>query len=192
MRSAIRLALIPFLAVLAGACSKAPAEQALKAADTAIEAARPEVEKYVPGEWRSLSDAAAAAKAQFEQGQYKEALAAAQALMPQVQAALDAAAAKKEELAASFESLKASLPGMLDALGKKLADYAKARRLPAGIDKQAVAAAQAELPNLNQAWSDAAAAFDGGDLLKAVEGGMSVKGKLEELSATFMPGAAAQ
>jgi hypothetical protein len=187
MRSASRVSSILILAVLAVACGKAPAEQALKAADAAIQAARPEVEKYVPREWQSLSDAAATAKAQFEKGQYKEALAAAQSLMPQVQAALAAVEAKKKELATTFESLKGSLPGMLDALGTQLAAYAKMRRLPSGIDKGAVAAAQAELPNLTQAWSDAAAAFDGGDLMRAVEGGLSVKGKLEELRTTFMP-----
>jgi len=190
MRSVSRLLPLLVLAALAAACGKAPAEQALKAADAAMEAARPDVEKYLPAQWKTLSDDAAAAKAQFEQGSYKEALAAVQGLMPKVQAAVAAAGAKKAELASTFESLKGSLPSVLDALGKQLTAYATMRRLPAGIDKAGVAAAQAELPNVTQAWSDAAAAFDAGDLMKAVEGGLSVKATLDGLSKTFMPTAA--
>jgi hypothetical protein len=191
MRSMMRILPVVVLAALAAACGKGPAEQALKAADAAMETARPQVEKFVPAEWKSLSDAAAAAKTQFEQGNYKEALAGAQALVPKVQAAVAAAEAKKKELAATFDALKASLPTALDALGKQLTAYAAMRKLPAGIDKAAVAAAQAELPNVSQAWTDAAAAFDGGDVMKAVEGGLSVKSKLDELTKTFMPTATA-
>lgn len=191
MRAMSRIVPVLVLSAFAVACGKAPAEQALKAADAALEAARPEVEKYVPAEWKSLSEAAAAAKTQFEQGHYKEALEGAQGLMPKVQAAIAAAEAKKKALVATFESLKASLPSTLDALGKQLAAYAAMKKLPAGIDKAAVAAAQTELPNVTQAWTDAAAAFDGGDIMKAVDSGLSVKTKLDELAKTFMPTATA-
>lgn len=191
MRSMSRILPVLVLAAFAAACGKAPAEQALKAADSALEAARPQVEKYVPAEWKSLSEGAASAKAQFEQGNYKEALTAAQGLMPKVQAAVAAAEAKKKEMMASFEAMKASLPTALDALGKQLTAYAAMKKLPAGIDKAAVTAAQAELPNVSQAWTDATAAFDGGDVMKAVEGGLTVKSKLDELAKTFMPTATA-
>lgn len=191
MRSMSRILPVLVLAAFAAACGKAPAEQALKAADSALEAARPQVEKYVPAEWKSLSEGAASAKAQFEQGNYKEALTAAQGLVPKVQAAVAAAEAKKKEMMASFEAMKTSLPTALDALGKQLTAYAAMKKLPAGIDKAAVAAAQAELPNVSQAWTDATAAFDGGDVMKAVEGGLTVKSKLDELAKTFMPTATA-
>jgi len=191
MRSMMRILPVVVLTAFATACGKGPAEQALKAADSAMEAARPQVETYVPAEWKSLSDGAAAAKTQFEQGNYKEALAGAQALVPKIQAALAAAEAKKKELTATFEALKTSLPTALDALGKQLSAYAAMKRLPAGIDKAAVAAAQAELPSVTQAWTDAAAAFDGGDVMKAVDAGLSVKSKLDGLAKTFMPTATA-
>jgi hypothetical protein len=191
MRSISRLIPVLLVSVLAMACGKAPAEQALKAADAAIEAARPQVEKFVPAEWQALSDGAAAAKAQFDKGQYKEAMTAAQALLPQVQAAVTAAESKKQQLTTAFEALKGSLPGALDALSKQVTAYAAMKKLPAGLDKAAVAAAQAELPNVNQAWTAATTAFDGGDVMKAFDGAMQVKSKVDELTKTLMPTATA-
>lgn len=191
MRSITRLIPVLLVSALAIACGKAPAEQAMKAADAAIEAARPQVEKFVPAEWQALTDGAAAAKAQFDKGEYKEALASAQALMPKIQAAVTAAENKKQELTKAFETLKGSLPGTLDALSKQVAAYAAMKKLPAGIDKGAVSAAQAELPNVTQAWSAATAAFDGGDLLKAFDSATQVKTKVEELTKSLTPAAPA-
>jgi hypothetical protein len=191
MRSLSRVLPILLLSVLAAACGKAPAEQALKAADAALEAARPEVEKYVPAEWQALSGAAAAAKSQLEQGNYKEALVSAQGLVPKIQTAVTAAQDKKKGLMTGFEAMKGSLPGMLDVVSKQLAAYAAMKKLPAGIDKGAVAAAQAELPSLTQNWASALTAFDGGDMIKAVDTAFQVKAKVEELSKTFLPTATA-
>jgi hypothetical protein len=187
MRTLSRILPVLLFTVLAAACGKAPAEQALKTAEAAIEAARPEVEKFAPAEWTALSADAAAARSQFEKGEYKEALAGAQALLPRVQAATAAAQAKKTELIATFTALKASLPGVLDTLGKQLTAYAAMKKLPAGIDKAGVAAAQAELPNVSAAWTSAVASFDAGDLAKAVDVANQVKAKVEDLSRTFLP-----
>ncbi|MCM2257003.1 MAG: hypothetical protein NDJ94_15230 [Vicinamibacteria bacterium] len=192
MRSIKRILPILLLAAFAAACGKAPAEAALKASDTALEAARPQVEKFVPAEWKSLSDESAAARAEFEKGNYKEALTAAQGLLPKIQAAVTAAGARKQELTASFEGMKASLPATLDALGKQLEAYAAMKKLPAGLDKATVTAAQADLPNVTQAWGEATTAFESGDLMKAVDSGMAVKGKVEAMVKTFMPTATAQ
>ncbi len=190
MRSVSRAVAVVTLSVFAAACGKAPAEQAIKAVEAAVEAARPEVEKFVPSEWKSLMDSVAGAKSQLEQGQYKEALASAQGLMPQIQAAVAAAAAKKTELTSAFAAVSARLPGALDAVSKQLTAYAAMRKLPTGIDKAAVAAAQAELPNVASAWSGATAAYESGDLMKAVDTALQVKSKIDDLSRTFMPTAA--
>jgi len=191
MRNLSRVLPILLLWALASACGKAPAEQALKAADAAVEAARPEVQKYVPDEWQVLSGIATAAKAQFDQGNYKEALALAQTLPAKSQAAVVAAENKKRELMAAFEAMKGSLPGMVEALSKQLAAYAAMKKLPAGIDKGAVAAAQAELPSVTQNWANALTAFDAGDVIKALDNAIQVRTKLDALSKTFPPTATA-
>ncbi len=191
MRTLTRVLPILLLSAFAAACGKGPAEEALKAADAAIAAAQPEVQKFVPAEWTSLQTDAAAAKAQFDQGNYKEALAGAQALVPKTQAAVAAAQAKKTELIATFTALKTALPATLDTLGKQLTAYASMKKLPAGIDKAAVKAAQDELPNVSAAWAAASAAFDAGELVKAVDTANQVKAKVDDLAKTFLPTATA-
>jgi hypothetical protein len=187
MRSLPRVLAVLVLSGLAAACSKAPAEKAVQAADAAVESARPDVEKYTPAEWKSLNEEAQKAHSQFEQGQYKEALTTAQALVPRAQAAVTAAQAKKKELTSAFESMRASLPGALETLQTQLATYAKAKKLPAGIDKAAVEAANTELPNVSAAWTSAVASYDSGDVVKAVDVALEVRKKIEDMSRTFLP-----
>lgn len=187
MRTLSRILPVLLFTVLAAACGKAPAEQALKAADAALAAAQPEVQKFAPAQWTALSADAAAAKAQFEKGEYKEALAGAQALLPKTQAAVAAASAKKTELIATFTALKATMPSALDALSKQLAAYASMRKLPAGIDKAAVANAQVELPIVQAAWQNASTAFENGDMANGVALASQIQTKVEELSKTFLP-----
>ena len=65
------------------------------------------------------------------------------------------------------------------------------KKLPAGIDKGAVAAAQAELPGVAQTWASALAAFDAGDVIKGVDKAIQVRTSVDALSKTFLPTATA-
>jgi len=187
MRSALRGTALLAAALFVVACGKGPAEQALKAANTALEAARPEVEKYVPSEFQQLTDSAAAAKAQLDKGDYRAALESAQALLPRIQAAVEAAKKKKDELIATFGALKGSLPGMVEALGARLTSLAAMKKLPAGLDKAGVAAAQANLGGVTRSWAEALASFDKGDVVQAVDQANKVKGTVEEMAKAFLP-----
>lgn len=191
MRNLVRGLAVVAVCALAAACSKAPAEQALKAADAALEAARPEVEKYVPAEFGQLTSAASAAKAQFEKGDYAEALKSAQDLMPKIQAAVAAAKAKKDELVASFNQMKDSLPGMVQGLTARVTELAAMKKLPKGIEKSAVTAAQADLGDVTKGWSDALASFGKGDVIQAVDAATKIKAKVEEMSKSLAPPAPA-
>src|SRR5262245_65628197 len=86
--------------VLLSACAsdKAPAEQAVKAAETAVASAKAEAAKWVPDQARSLDAALASVKDKFTKGEYKAVLAEAPALATQAQSVAAAAAAKKAEL----------------------------------------------------------------------------------------------
>jgi DNA repair exonuclease SbcCD ATPase subunit len=174
-------------ALLAAACGKGAAEKALSAADAAFEQAKPEIEKYVPEELKALSREVRAARAAFDKGDYEGALASAQALQPQIQAALEAARKKKEELQAAFERLKASLPDLLASLEKRLSALARAATLPAGLDLATVETAQANLATLAANWEKAAKSFEAGDVLAAVGQGNEVKTALDEMSRLFLP-----
>jgi hypothetical protein len=188
-KSALRLA-VPLVALCLGAaCTKAPAQAALAAADQAIEAAKPELEKYAPAEFTSVSDAAKAAHARFDQGDYKGALAAAQELPGKVQAAMTAAQAKKDELSKAWGDFQASLPGMVDAFKTKVADLAAMKKLPKGMDKAKVQAAQAELAAITQGWSETTSAFAAGQVSDAVEKAKALKGRVEAAMAALGGGA---
>lgn len=191
MRHALKLPVALVALCLGAACSKAPAQAALAAADQAIEAAKPQLEKYVPAEFESLRDAAQAAHAKFDQGDYKGTLAAAQEIPGKVQAALAAAQAKREELTKAWADLQASLPGMVDAFKAKVTELAGTKKLPKGIDKAKVEAAQAELTALTQAWGEAASAFAAGQMTEAVAKANALKTRVEAAMAALGPGAGA-
>lgn len=191
MRNLVRGLALVAVCALAAACGKAPAEQALKAADAALEAARPDVEKYVPAELGPLESAASAAKAQFEKGDYAAALKSAQDLLPRIQAAVAAAKAKKDELMASFNLMKDSLPGLVEGLTARVTELAALKKLPKGIDKAAVTAAQADLGDVTKSWGDALATFGRGDVVQAVEAATKVKTKVEEMTRALAPPAPA-
>ena len=154
---------------LAAACGKGPAEAALKAADQALEAARPEIEKYVPADVTALSGAAKAAHDRFDQGDYKAALAAAQELPAKVQAAAAAATAKKESLTQTWSALQGSVPGMVEAFKNRVTQLVSMKKLPKGMDATKLGAAKNELDAITQAWDEASTAFQAGNLSQAVD-----------------------
>ncbi len=170
------------LALFAVACNKGPAEAALKAADQALAAATPEIEKYVPEELGSLTTAVREARSQFEKGNYTDALKAAQGLPAKIRAAAAAAAAKKTQLVAAWNEMSGSLPTCVQSITTKVAELAAAKKLPKGMDKATVATAQTDLGSVTQAWTEATAAFQGGDIPKAVKTAQDVKAKAEALA----------
>jgi acetylornithine deacetylase/succinyl-diaminopimelate desuccinylase-like protein len=173
------------LALLALGCNKGPAEAALKAADEALAAARPEVQRYVPEELTSLDAAVQAARSELEKGNYTEALKAAQRLPERIQAAVDAAAERKAQLTATWTALTVGLPGLVQSITEKVTALAAARSLPKGMTKDALASARADLESVSEAWTAATAAFQGGDIPRAVETAQDVKGRAEALARTL-------
>jgi hypothetical protein len=170
------------LGLFAVACNKGPAEAALQAADQALAAARPEIEKYVPEELGSLTAAAREARSQLEKGHYTDALRAAQGLPAKIQAAAADAAVKKDQLVAVWNEISASLPARMEAITTRVAELAAAKNLPRGMDKAAVAAAQTDLGPVTQGWTEATAAFQGGDVPRAVKTAEDVKAKAKALA----------
>jgi hypothetical protein len=168
---------------LALACGKAPAQGALKAADAAIEAARPEVERYAPQEFKSLADLSQAAHDRFNQGDYKGALAQCQALTERVRAALATAQAKKQELATAWVDLQANLPAMLATATTRLGELSGKRRLPAGLDRAKVTQAKTELDAIASTWTETTASYQKGDVREAVAKARTVKARIEGLMA---------
>lgn len=181
MRLAKSIAFVSLAAFVAMACGKGPAQAALTAADAAVSGARAEGEKFVPDQFKALSDAAASAKSKFDSGDYKGALETAQGIPAQAQAVIEAASAKKTQLMESWKAMESSLPGMVGDIQKKVMELASARKLPAGVDKAGVESAKTALESATAMWAEAGTAFGAGDVMTAVTKGNQVKSTVEEV-----------
>jgi hypothetical protein len=182
MRKFMVVALMALPLLVAG-CSKGPAEAALKAADEAIAKVKPEAEKFVPAEFTTLADAAAAAKAKFDSGDYAAALAAAKDLPAKAADVAGAATAKKDELTKQWTDLQGSLPALVQGLADKVTALGGMKRLPKGFDAAQLETAKASLTDVTGLWTAATDAFNGGDLMGALAKAGDVKTKADALTA---------
>ena len=189
MRGVRRALCLAALVVLSACASdKAPAEQAVKAAETAVANAKAEAAKWVPDQARSLDAALASVKDKFTKGDYKAVLAEAPALATQAQSVASAAAAKKAELTKSWEEMSAGLPKMVEAVKSRVDILSKSKKLPANVTKEKFETAKANLAAATQGWTDAMAAYSGGNVADAVAKANTVKQKtVAALEALGMP-----
>lgn len=187
-----KLIAVALTAVVTVACAsqKEPADMALKGLDTAVAAARPEIEKFAGDQLVGITDAVAAAKKKFEGGDYAGVIADVQKVTGSVSTAVAAAAAKKAELTTDWASF-ASMPAMVGQITAKVTELGAMRRLPAGMDKSALDGAKASLENVNTLWAAASGAFEKGDLVAAVAKAKDVKPMVESLMSTLGLAAAA-
>jgi aminopeptidase N len=182
------LALLAPLALAFG-CSKAPADAAIKAAESAIDAARPLAEKFVPDQMKGLSDALADAKDKFGKGDYSGALAAAKDLPAKANDVLAAAKAKKDELTKAWDGLTKDVSASLSAVSAKVGELSAMKKLPKGMDKAKVEGAKAALDAANQAWGQAAEAAKADKWTEALKKAGEVKAQATEIMASLgMPG----
>jgi hypothetical protein len=173
------------LALLAGGCNKVPAETAIAAAEQQLAAVRTDLERYAPDRLAALNDTLTKARAALAEGHYTDALKAAQALPEQIRLAAGAASAKKEQLSAAWSELSAALPGPVQAVTDRAAALAGAASLPRGLTPEAFASAQAEVAAVTREWNEATAAFEAGDVPKAIEMARDVRARADALAATL-------
>ena len=192
MSRVLRMAvLLSAISLLAGCSSKGPAETALKAADEALEGAKPTLQSYAPEQLATLQQASSAAHEMFDKGDYKGAMAAAQAMMPQIQTAVTEATQKKEEFAKMWNDMSSALPAMMGSLETKVNELAAMKKLPAGMTMDTVNAAKTEMAAAQAQWSQASTAYQEGRVAEAMQLGMQVKATVEGLMSKMGMGAPA-
>lgn len=182
---------IAFMALVAIACasSKEPAQAAIAEAESALQGIANDAQKYVPDQYREAEATLAAARAEFDQRDYKAALAHARELSTKITAVGAAAAAAKNEalarLGSEWNALSADVPQMVQAIESRVSMLSKSRQLPKNIDQASFDAAKTGLDAMKQTWTAATQAFAGGNLDDAVakakavqQQGMEVLGKL--------------
>jgi len=170
------LMVLPLLVV---GCSKGPAEAALKAADEAIAKVAPEAQKFVPDQFKVLTDAAAAAKASFDKGDYAAALAAAKDLPAKATEVMTAATAKKDELMGTWNTMSKDMPILVADWQKKFDELVASKKLPKTATPERIAELKTKLADVSATWAKATEAFNAGDLKGALDQGASVKASVE-------------
>ena len=88
-----------------------------------------------------------------------------------------AAADKKAELTRSWDDMSAGIPAMMGAIKSRLDILGQAKKLPAGLDKDKLAALTSSYDEVAKQFEEAKAAASAGDLSKAVEAGGAIKEK---------------
>jgi predicted small lipoprotein YifL len=181
MKNALKITALALCCVALVACSqKGPAEAALNAAQAAVDGVKTDAATYVPDQWKALMDSMAAARATFDKGEYKVALELAQPIPAKAKDVSAAAAAKKDELTKQWASL-ADVPGMVEQVKAKVNALAGMKKLPKGMDKAQVEAAQAGVAEATKGMADASEAYKAGNLPDAIAKGNAVKTKVTAL-----------
>ena len=188
------LALLAGLALAACANLQEPAKKVLADVEATVTATSADAEQYVPDQYAAVKQKLADMKAAFDKQDYKTVIEGGPALMTEAKGLADAAAAKKREVLEALNSqwtaVAAQVPQTLSAIEARLATIKKAHKLPKGVTKDAVAAANAGLADLKSSWADATSAFGSGNLQGALDKAKAVKAKADEIAAQLGIGSA--
>lgn len=170
------------LSLFAVSCSltKAPADAAIKAGESAFNTVKEEAAKYLPDQVAAIDKVLVDAKAAFEKGDYKAALASAKDVPVKVTDLMTAVEAKKAELPKIWEGMAASLPKLIT---ETKAAIASAR----GVDKAVIDGAKTDLKTMEGSLTKATDAFKANDLIGAVNIGTEIQNLAEKIKASLMP-----
>jgi len=163
------------------ASGKGPAEEAIEAAEQAIQGTKAEAMKVVPDQIQSLEAALNSAKDKFAKKDYKAALTEAQAIPGKVKELLEAAKSKKEELTKAWTNLSQALPKIMDSIKKKIDTLSKTKKLPANIPAQKFAEAKTMFREAMKEWGVSQESFKTGNLSEAVTKANTVKEKAVQI-----------
>ena len=195
-KSALVLSIMLFVSAgmfIACGSDQGPAEQAIKAAEEAVNSTKAEAAKIVPDQVKSLESALAAVKEKFAKKDYKAVITEAPSLSGKAKEVLEAAKAKKEELTKSWTDLSAGLPKMVEAIQSRVDILSKSKKLPANLTAEKFAEAKSGLAAAKEEWAKALESFKAGNVTDAVSVANSVKEKaaktMETLGMPVPPGA---
>ena len=176
------LATLATFALASCANQKAPAEQAVASAETALSAVRDEAQKYAPDQLHAIDAQLSEMKDNLSKGNYPAVLAAAPSVSSSISGLKDFADNKKAEADAALAKAKdawgpmsTDVPKMVDAIQSRVDKLSKERHLPKGVTKDSLASAKSALDSMKSAWSDASSAATSGDYTTAVSKAQTVK-----------------
>ena len=173
------------LMVFGCSSAKKPAEEALKAAEQAVNGAKGEAGKVVPDMVKSLEDTLSSAKEKFGKGDYKAALADAQSIPGKAKEVLEAVKAKKEELTKTWGDLSQGLPKMMEAIKSRVDILSKSKKLPANLTPEKFAEAKSGLTEAMNQWGTSQEDFKAGNIAEAITKATAIKEKAVQILQTL-------
>jgi DNA repair exonuclease SbcCD ATPase subunit len=184
----LRSAFLPLAcaAFLLAACAdyETPAKESLAKVEASLKNVARDAEKYAPEELKALQDELAAAKSDFDKGDYEKALLGARSLAAKVPELATTAGKKRGEvmkqLTEDWQRLSVELPKTLDSIGQKIAKVAKSKKPPEGFDQ-----AKTDFDAAKQSLADATKASAAGSLEEAVTLAKSAEEKAKAIMATL-------
>jgi hypothetical protein len=182
--------LVVLAAVLVTACQnqRAPAEQAVAAAESALTNIRDMATRYAPDQLQAVDAQLSGVKDSLAKGDYKGVMAAMPALNTAISNLKDTATANQQQAEAAsakakdaWGPLSSDVPKMVDAISSRVDILSKSHHLPKGVTKDTLAAAKSGLDSMKSAWSDASNAATSGDYTTAVSKGQAVKDQASQI-----------
>jgi len=172
-----RMIVLAVAATALSACtaSRQQADDALKAAESAITAQHADAMRFAPEAFAAVMDTYTAARAAYAEDDWAAAITAADAAAARARQMAPAIAAGKERAAARWPALQDSVSAMLSALGQRLGEAQRTRRYAEGMTAADVRAAQAEVDSLSAGLDKARTAFDRGELADAMHAAERVR-----------------
>jgi hypothetical protein len=184
------LVLATLAAVLLAACQnqRAPAEQAVAAAESSLTNIRDAASHYAPDQLQAVDAQLNSVKDSLSKGDYKGVLAAVPSLNTAINNLRDTATAKQQEADAanakakdSWGPMSTDVPKMVDALQSRVDILSKSHHLPKGVTKDSLASAKSAVDSMKSAWSDASNAATSGDYATAVSKGQAVRDQASQV-----------
>jgi len=178
------------LAVLIAACAnqRAPAEQAVTAAESALTNIRDMANRYAPDQLQAVDAQLNGVKDSLAKGDYKGVMAAMPALNNAISNLKDTATVNQQQAEAAsakakdaWGPLSSDVPKMVDAISSRVDILSKSHHLPKGVTKDTLAAAKSGLDSMKSAWSDASNAATSGDYTTAVSKGQAVRDQASQI-----------
>jgi len=176
------LTVMAALLVVACMSQKAPAEQAVSSAESALAGLRDGAQKYAPDQLQALDASLAQMKDNLAKGNYKAVVDAVPSFNSGLKSLKETVDQKTQEAAEAiakakdqWDPMSKDVPKMVDAIQSRVDILSKSHHLPKGVTKDSLAAAKSGLDAMKQAWTEAGNAATSGDYTTAVTKAQAVK-----------------
>lgn len=171
-KSRVLAAMVLAVSLLTACSPQKSAEQAVDTAEQALADIHEIALKYTPQRYGKVKAELDAARSLLGEGKFKEALAIATDLPGKAKEVGGEAITARDKLLAELEvewdTLGSGVPEEISSLESRIGELTGMKRLPKGIDAEALKEAQEWLPTVQQAWTEAQSAHEKGDLEAAV------------------------